>query len=348
MKINQLIKYLSLLVILLLPIKILAQNNVVNVYSWTAYIPEEVIKEFTKETGIRVNLSEYDSNETMYAKLKASSRAGYDIILPSNYFIHRMLKQNMLHKIDKTKITNFKYLNPDLLNKEYDPNNYYSIPYLCSMTGLVVNSDYIDPKTTPSWQDLWQERFRDKLLILDDMREVFSIAMLTLGYSINDTNPEHIKAAYLKLKTLKPNIKIFNSDIEQNIYIDEDAVIGMGWNGDINLSKIENPKLAFIYPKEGFVLSIDCLAITKNAPHLENAYKLINFLLRPEIAKKISLSVGYSTPNLGAINLLPKEIQENPIINPSKEILAHSQLQADVDEVLPLYEKYWEMLKISN
>jgi len=327
---------------------VLAQANILNVYVWTAYLPQDVVKQFRKETGIRVNISEYDSNETMYAKIKASPDAGYDIIFPSNYFIHRMRKQNMLHIIDKDKLPNLQYINRDLLRKPFDPNNEFSIPYLCSITGIVINTDYLDNKNITSWQDLWQERFRDKLLVLDDMREVFSIALLTLGYSINDTNPDHIKEAYLKLKTLLPNVKIFNSDVEQNIYIDEDAIVGMGWNGDINLSLAENPKLKFIYPKEGFVMSIDCLAITKNAPHLENAYKFINFLMRPDIAKKISEEIGYPSPNLAAIKLLPKDMQNNPLLNPSSELLKRGQLQDATDEVLPLYEKYWEKLKIGE
>ncbi|OGT06646.1 MAG: spermidine/putrescine ABC transporter substrate-binding protein [Gammaproteobacteria bacterium GWE2_37_16] len=325
-----------------------AKSNVVNIYVWTAYLPTEVAKQFTKETGIRVNVSEYDSNETMYAKLKASSDIGYDIVFPSSYFLRRMRQQNMLHTLDKDKLPNFHYLNPALLNKDFDPKNDYSIPYLASITGIVVNSDSIAPNSVLKWQDLWRKDFKNSLLILDDMREVFSMALLTLGYSINDTDPKHIEEAYLKLKSLLPNTKIFNSDVEQNIYVDEDAVIGMGWNGDINLSQADNPKLKFIYPKEGFVISIDCLAITKKAPHLENAYKFINFLMRPDIAKKISLEIGYPSPNLGAIKLMSKELQENPLFNPNEEILKRGQIQNDVDEVLPLYERYWELLKIGS
>lgn len=345
-------KYTSLLLVIgilfLIPKTIIAKTPTVNVYVWTAYLPTEVIREFTKETGIRVNLSEYDSNETMYAKLRASSDTGYDVIFPSSYFVRRMRQQDMLHKLDKDTLPNFKYLNPIWLNKSFDNNNDYSIPYLTTITGIVVNSDYIDPKSIKNWQDLWQERFRDKLLVLDDMREVFSIALLTLGYQINDTNPKHIEEAYLKAKTLLPNTKIFNSDVEQNIYIDEDAVVGLGWNGDINLSQQENPKLQFIYPKEGFTISLDCVAIAKNAPNLVNAHKFINFLMRPDIAKIISLELGYPSPNTGAIKLMPKELQKNPIFNPDPEVIKHGQIQTDVDSVLPIYEKYWELLKIGE
>ena len=327
---------------------ILAAKNVVNIYAWSGYVPDKVIQQFTKETGIQVNLSEYDSNETMYAKLKASS-AGYDIIIPSSYFVERMHKQDMLQKLDKTKLPNFNNLNSALLHKPYDLENDYSIPYLWGTTGIVINSNYFKDNEITSWNDLWDPKFKDQLMMLSDIREVFGMALLTLGYHADDTNPEHIKQAYFKLKQLLPNIKIFNSDAEQTIYIDEDAVIGMGYNGDIHLTQLENPDIKFIYPKEGFTIWIDCLVIVKNAPHLQNAYKFMNFILRPDIAKEISEEIGYSTPNKAATKLMSKEEQNNPVINPDAKTLMRGELQTDAGaEALPLLSKYWEKLKIGE
>lgn len=322
------------------------EAKVLNVYCWTNYVPTKILEKFTKETGIRVNLSEYDSNETMFAKLKASPRAGYDIVIPSNYFMERMSSQKMLQKIDKSKIPNFKNINSALLKKSFDPNNDFSIPYLWGATGIAVNSDYFDPKSISRWRDLWNPKYKNQLLVLNDLREVFGMALIALGYSADDKNPEHIKQAYLKLKELLPNIKIFNSDAEQTIYIDEDVVIGMGYNGDIHLTQEENPKIKFIFPKDGFVIWIDSLAITKHALHVENAHKFINFLLRPDVAKAVSLSTGYSTPNKEAIKLLPKEMQNLEVINPSAETMKRAELQGDLGEALEIYEKYWELLKI--
>jgi len=324
----------------------IASPKVLNIYAWTNYVPNEVLQQFSKETGIKVHLAEYDSNETMYAKLKASPQAGYDVIIPSSYFIERMIHQNMLTKIDLAKIPNIKNLNPAFLHQTFDPHNEYSLPYLWGATGIVVNTDYIDPKNVQRWQDLWQEQFKNQLMMINDIRDVFGIVLLELGYPINDKNPEHIKQAYIELKKLLPNIKIFNSDAEQTIYIDEDAILGMGYNGDIHLTQQENPKVKFIYPKEGFIIWIDNLAITKNAPNEENAYKFINFLLRPDIAKAIMIGVGYTSPNIEAIKLMPKEIQTDPTVNPTKEILRHGHLQDDLGEAMPVYEKYWELLKV--
>lgn len=321
-------------------------TEVLNVYNWSDYMPDDVIQQFEKETGIVINYSTYDSNETMYAKLKADPNAGYDIVVPSTYFIDRMRQQNMLLKLDKTQLTNFKNLNPDLLNKSYDPNNNYSIPYLWGTSAIVINDKYFSKNSITSWADFWNKNLKDQLLLLDDTREVFSMALITLGYPANDVNPVHIKQAYEKLKLLLPNVKLFNDEAVQNIYIDEDVTIGMGWTGDIYMANQENPHIQYIYPKEGFVISMDNLAIPKGAQHIQNAYKFINFLLRPDIAAKISTEVGYASPNEAALKLLPKNILHNTIIYPDKATLRRGQFQTDVGSADQIYEKYLELLKM--
>lgn len=323
-------------------------NSVLNVYNWADYMPRSVIDAFEKETGTRINYTEYDSNETMYSKLKSNPHVGYDVIFPSSYFIDRMRKENMLTKIDKSKLAHLQDLNPSLMHQVFDPKNDYSIPYLWGTTGIVVNKKYIHPHNVTSWIDFWNPKYRNQLLLFDDVREVFSIALLTLGYPINDTNPSHIHEAYLKLKQLLPNVKTFNLEAEQNIYIDEDAVIGTGLNGEISNATSENPNLVFIYPKEGFEIWMDCIAIPKNAPHKEVAYQFINFLLRPEIAKEISLSLGFTSPNLAALKLLPPHIRNNPILNPDKKTLQRGQFLLDLGDTNAIYEEYWNKLKIGE
>lgn len=318
----------------------------VNLYVWAGYISNKVIKQFTKETGIQVNLSEYDNNETMYAKLRTVPYPGYDVIIPSNYFVSKMLKHNMLRQLDKTTLPNIKNLNPYFLNRNFDRGNIYTVPHVWSSTGIVINNNYFEKKNLTHWKNLWNPIYQDQLMILDDMREVFSVALLTLGYSINDTNPEHLKQAYQKLKELRPNIKLFTADAEQTIYIDEDATIGMGWNGDIHLSQKENPDLEFIYPQDGFVITIDCLAIPKDAPNPENAHKFINFLMRPEIAREIILELGFGSANKKAMETIPAELKNNLLINPGPKILLRAQLQQDVGPAIEIYAKYWEMLKV--
>src|SRR5690606_222132 len=161
--------------------------------------------------GIKVIYSTYESNETMYAKLKAHPE-GYDLVVPSTYFVAKMRDEGMLQKIDKSKLSNFKNLDQDYLNKPFDPNNEYSIPHVLGITGLAVNTEMYDPADFDSWEDLWDPKYRGQLMLMDDTREVHHIALKILGYSGNTTDPKQIAEAYEKLKELMPNVLVFNSD----------------------------------------------------------------------------------------------------------------------------------------
>ncbi len=337
-----------ILLILLFWQPTLAADKILNVYNWANYLPNKIIQQFQHETGIHINYLEYDSNNILYAKLKANPDIGFDIIVPSSYYVNRMAAEGMLHKLDLSKIPNRKNINPAFLRRKFDPDNNYSLPYTWGATGIAVNDKYFDPSKLNRWQDLWNKKYKNQLLILNDMRETFSVALITLGYSVNDTNPKHIHQAFEKLRQLLPNIKLFNTEAEQNIYVDEDATLGMGWNGDIFQVQRENKHVHFIYPKGTYVLWIDSIAIPKNAPHLQNAYKFINFLNRPEIAAEIAISNGYSSPNLAAIKRLPKLMRQSLVLNPSPSTLKRSVLETDVGPAIAIYEKYWELLKLGS
>lgn len=338
----------STILLLILPLLTFAQQNIVNVYNWGDFMPAGILEQFEQETGIHVNYSEFDSNDTLYAKLKATHNGGYDVIVPSSYFIYRMREQGMLAPLDKTKLPNLKHLDPHFLHLKHDPNSQYSLPFLWGTTGYVVNDKYHDVKTFKGWRNFWQPELKNQLLILDEARDVFSVVMIMLGFDANDTNPEHIKQAYLTLKELLPNIKLFNSIAIPNITIDEDATISMIWSGEAYFVTQENPHLHYIYAEEGFLISIDCIAIPANAPHMDNAHKFINFVLRPDIAKKLSLGTGYITPNKTARSQMPAQVQQNPIINPGQDILKRGKLQYNIGSAAELYAKYWEQLKLSN
>ncbi len=326
---------------------VLASDNVVNVFVWADYIPQKVITLFQKRTGIKVNLSEYDSNEDLYAKLKADPRNGYDVVVPSSYYIQRMVHQGMLRKIQHTALTNAHYLDPVLLNQSFDPHNEYSFPYLWGTTGIGLDKRYWNPKTIHSWSDLWQPRFKNQLLMYNDSREVFSMAMLVLGHSINTKNPVYIKQAYNLLQSLTPNIRLFSTDAATNVYADNDVTVGMAESGDIIRASLANKHLAYIYPKDGFAIWQDCLAIPKYAPHYKNALKFINFLMRPNIGVIISVTQGYSSPNMKTRQLLPASFRNNAMMYPSQAILKRGQMEGDVGAARALYLHYWELLKLS-
>lgn len=322
-------------------------SNIVNVYTWSQEIPSTVIKQFEKETGIQVNYTSFDSNEAMYAKIRIAKNNGYDLIEPSSYYVDRMRQQNMLEKLDRAQLSEFKNLDPLLLNQNYDPQSAYSVPFIWGITGIFVNQNDFTKMAVTHWSDLLKKEYANQLMMLDDPREAFSIALLLLGYSINDTNPQHIQSAYLKLRELLPNIRMFNTDAVRSIIIDEDAPIGIVWNGDLFKASLENPKVMFVYPQDHFEIWVDNFVILKSAPHKENAYRFLNFLLRPDIAKEVSLDINYATANLAARHLLPPDIRNNPILYPPKEVLRRGEFEKDIgDTTFALYEKYWEQLKM--
>lgn len=342
-------KQFFLLLTLLMMNSFANAKEVVNVYVWSGEISPQVIQQFEKETGIKVNFSTYDSNETMYTKLKAVKNTRYDVLLPSNYYIERMSQQGLLEKLDHHYLPNLKNLDPLFRKQNFDQNNIYSIPYVWGVTGIFVNTKYIDPKEIRHWRDLWQEKYRNQLLLLDDPREIFSIALITLGYDPNDSDPLHIQAAYQLLKELLPNVKVFNSGAVESIIIDEDASIGVAWNGSIYNASRENPNIQFIYPEDKFVIWSDNLAIPKNAPHLKNAYQFINYLLKADISQQVTLTYGFPTSNLVGQQLLPKELQENLILFPSRKTLSRGVFTTNVNaDALFTYSKYWNMLKLSG
>lgn len=337
------------LLLFLLPLTVYAEDNVLNIYTWSDEIPDKVVRQFEKETGIQVNHATYDNNEIMYAKLRATPKAGYDIVNPSSYFVDRMRRQDMLLKLDKKRLPNLKYIAPEYNQADYDPGLEYSIPHVAGVTGIFLNTEYHPLQSVTRWSDLWEARYHNQLLLLDDTREIFSMALLTLGYSVNDKDPEHIKAAFLKLKSLMKNVKVFSSETVKSIIIDEDATLGMAWNGDVFKASQENKDVKFVFPKDGFVIWVDNLVIPKEAPHKDNAYLFLNFMMRPEIAKEVALATHFMTTNLPARQLLPENIRNNPTVYPPQEVMRKGQFQTDVgDETSALLEKYWEELKMGS
>ena len=336
-----------LLILLLLASPLFASDEkVVNVYNWSEYMPEEVLKKFIQETGIKVNYATYDSNEVMYTKLKTPQGEAYDLVVPSTYFVNRMRDEDMLLRLDKTRLPNFKNLDATLLNKPYDPNNDYSVPYLWGTTGIGYNSKVIKPGTVRRYKDLWNPEYKGKVLLLDDVREVFGMGLKVLGYSINDTEEKHIREAYGKLKELMPNVKVFNAESPKVFFLEEKVTVGLIWNGEIYKASKENAYIRYIYPAEGASLWMDNLVIPKRAKNIDNAYVLIDFLLRPEIAKLVSEGLGYATPNKAALTLLPKDFRDIRMIFPIQEDRKNSEFQVELGvEAMSYYEKYWEMLK---
>ncbi|WP_104399768.1 extracellular solute-binding protein [Vibrio penaeicida] len=315
-------------------------------YNWSEYIPSEVLDDFTKETGIKVIYSTYESNESMYAKLKTQG-AGYDLVVPSTYFVSKMRKEKMLQKIDKQKLSHFADLDTNYLDKSFDPSNDYSIPYIWGATGIGVNSDMLDKSRFKNWADFWDPKWEGQLMMMDDSREVFHIALTKLGYSANTTNPDEIKAAYEELKKLMPNVLVFNSDFPANPYLAGETSLGMLWNGSAYLARQEGATIDIVWPEKGTIFWMDSLSIPSGAKNIEAAHKMIDFLLRPENAAKIAVEIGYPTPVKTAYPLLPEEFANDPSIFPPQEVMEKGEWQDEVGEASTLYEEYFQKLKVN-
>ncbi len=325
-----------------------ADNNILYFYNWTEYVPPGLLEQFTKETGIKVIYSTYESNESMYTKLKTYKEGAYDLVVPSTYFIAKMSKEGMLQKIDKNKLSHFDNLDPNLLSKEFDPHNDYSIPYIWGATNIGINNEVIDLASVTSWADLWDSKYKNSLLLTDDAREVFQMALLKLGYSGNTQDPKQIEEAYIELQKLMPNVLAFNSDNPANPFMEGEIDIGMIWNGSAYVARQSGAAIETIWPKEGGIFWMDSLAIPANAKNVEGAHKMIEFLLRPEIAAQVAETVGYPTPNLKAKQLLPKALQEDQSLYPDASVIEAGEWQNDVGEANILYESYFQKLKASR
>ncbi len=321
------------------------QKNELYIYNWTEYMPDEVIKQFEKETGIKVIYATFDSNELMYSKIKLQNGGGYDLIFPSSYYVSKMSREGLLLELDHSKLANLGNINHSLLNQSYDPDNKYSVPYMWGLSLLAYNDKYVDPATVKGWKDLWSPEYKGYVLLNNDVREVFQMALTTLGYPGNSTDPKQLEEAYLSLTTLMPNVRVFNSDSPKQPFINEEVRIGIMWSGEIYRAMNSNEHINYVFPEEGAIVWMDCMAMPKGAKNIDNAYKFMDFIMRPEIATLIYEDVGYSTPNKVAIDMMDEETKGNRLLNPTDEDLANAQFQDDIGEAVLVLEKYWERLK---
>ena len=314
-------------------------------FNWSEYLPDTVIKEFEQESGIKVFYSTYDSNEAMYAKVKIAQKNAYDLIVPTSGYVHKMGKEGLLETLDKSKLKNFANLDPKFLNKAFDQQNTFSIPYLWGTTVIAYNDQKVKENEIGSWQDLWNKGYKKKLVFLNDSREAFWVAAKILGYSGNTTDPTVLAKMYEKLQGLMGNIKIFDSQSPKSALLSGEVPIGVLWNGEYYMAHKENAHIKAVLPKEGLFFFVDNLAIPKNARNKEGAYRLIDFILRKEVGKKIAETLGYSTPNLAAYNILEASFKNNPIVYPAHDLLMKGEFQEDIGSAAPLYASYWEKLK---
>lgn len=327
------------------------EGTTINVFNWGEYISDgsegsmDVNLAFEKLTGIKVNYSYYESNEAMYSKIK-SGGVSYDIIIPSDYMIARLKSENLLQKIDISKIENYKYIDDQYKNLYFDPNNEYSVPYNVGMVGLIYNT--ADITTAPdSWGIMWDEAYKDMVLTFDNPRDAFAIAQKYLGYSLNTTNKADWDAAAEKLKEQKAVLQGYVMDQVFSKMESGEASIAPYYAGDFLSMHENNPDLAFVYPKEGTNIFVDSICIPSSAANYEQALMYINFLLEPEIALANAEYICYASPNTAVVTNDNYTYKDNEILYPKAENMPKTEYFHDLDsETRSYYEKLWEEVKL--
>lgn len=326
----------------------------VYVYNWGEYIDEDVIAQFEEETGIKVIYDMFETDEEMYPVIEAGG-VKYDAVCPSDYMIQKMVENNMLAEINFDNVPNLKEIDPKYMemSKSFDPENKYSVPYCWGTVGILYNTSMVAPEDAPTkWSDLWNEKFKDNILMQDSVRDAFMVALKSLGYSMNTENEAEIAEARDLLIKQKPLVQAYVIDQVRDKMIGGEAAMGVIYSGEMLYIQQEvadlglDYQLEYVIPEEGTNLWLDSWVIPANAPNKENAEKWINFLCRPEIAKKNFEYITYPTPNKGAFDLLDPELQNNKAVFPDMDSLTDSEvyqyLGTDVDSV---YNEYWKEVK---
>lgn len=331
-----------------------ADAGEVYVYNWGEYIDEDVIRMFEEETGIKVIYDMFETNEEMYPVIEAGG-VTYDAICPSDYIVQKMRENNLLAEINFDNIPNISEIDPEFMerSKSFDPENKYSVPYCWGTVGILYNTSMVAPEDIPTkWSDLWNEKFKDNILMQDSVRDAFMVALKSLNYSMNTTNQSELEEAKDLLIKQKPLVQAYVIDQVRDKMIGGEAAIGVIYSGEMLYIQEEvknlglDYQLEYVIPEEGTNVWLDSWVIPANAKNKENAERWINFVCRPDIAKKNFEYITYPTPNKGAFNLLDDDLKNNKALFPDLDSLDNSEIfQYLGDDVDSIYNNLWKEVK---
>lgn len=328
------------------------EENCINVYSWGEFIANgedgniNVNKEFTRRTGIKVNYKTFQNNEELFAKL-AGGGADYDVIIPSDYMISRLIENNMLEPLNFDNIPNYNLIDEKFKNLNFDPQNKYSVPYMWGLIGIFYNKKEVDiPENEIDWNILWQEKYKNKILMFDNARDSFAISLLRLGYSLNTTKPSEWNRAADELIKQKPLVQAYVMDQIFDKMANGEAVLAPYYAGDAATLIKNNSDIGFVIPKTGTNKFVDSMCIPKNSKHKENAEKYINFMCETDISLANLKQTGYSTPQKAAYESLSNEIKKNKIFYPDNDIMEKSDIFVNLPEnINKLMDELWIEVK---
>ena len=307
----------------------------------------DVVSAFEKLTGIQVNYTTFDSNESMYAKLK-SGAASYDVIIPSDYMVAKMIDEDMLLPLNYDNIPNFSLIDQQYRNPDYDPENAYTVPYMLCTTGIIYNTTMVDQAPT-SWADLWDEQYAGNILMFNNSRDAYAIAAFKEGKSINPSTTEEVDEVMEQLKAQKPLVQAYVMDEIFDKMIGGEAAVGVYYSGDAITMIDDNPDLAWVFPEEGSVLSVDCMCIPATSQNQEAAEMFINFMCEVDVGVANAEYIGYTTPSTAVWEQLDDDLKYSEIAYPSEEVAAKEQVfTALSEEVNSELDVKWSEMKSYN
>ena len=313
------------------------------VFNWGDYIDEDGLEIFEERTGIKVIYDTFSTNEDMYVKVKMSG-SNYDVAIPSDYMIKRMIREGLLMKIDIENIPNFRYIDDHFKGLFHDPKNEYSVPYMWGTLGIIYNKSMVK-EDIDSWNVLWDRKYAKQIIMMDSIRDTISVALFKLGYSLNTRDRNELEEAKKLLIEQKPLVLAYAGDEVKDKMIAGEAAIAVVYSGDAAFMKDKNPDLEYVIPKEGSNLWFDGMVIPANSRHKAEAEQFINFLCDPEIGLMNVLEIGYSTPNWKTKELLPEDVASDPAAYPDEETLERTDIFDDISDIVKEQDRIWTEIK---
>lgn len=348
---SQIKKLFALLLAMMLSVSLMTgckngsgESKEVNLICWTEYVPQELLDNFEKDTGIKVNVTYYSSADEMLAKVTSSAKDTFDVIMNGTSYYNAFTKDGIIEEIDKTKLKNIGNISEEFLKSESDPEGKYGIPYMGANAVIAVNTDVIKDDIK-GYKDLLNPAYKDSMVIIDDARAVVGMACMAEGYNINDTSDESLAAATKYLDELKPNIHAYNGDSPKTLLINGECSIGLIYGAECALAMDENPAIKGIYPEEGVYFGFDELSIAKEGKNKENAYKLIDYILDGKNSALISKTFPYFNPNTAALQYLDQAFLDNPIKNMPESERGKIVYMQDIGDDMTKVVDIWTKLK---
>lgn len=326
-------------------------SDTINIFTWTEYVPADILDCFGLVYGVDVNVDYFSSNEELYSKVSLGEDVNpYDVIHPSDYMIGVLMREGLLQELDPARLPNTANLDP-ALTRAYRDSLKFIVPYQMGTQAIVYNSETVETPPT-SWADLWSPEYKGRIVAVDDNRVIIGAALLTLGYDVNDTDPGHLEEAKQKLIELMPNIRVFDSDSPKTPLVAGDVDLGIVWNGEAFLTATEAPEFKYVFPEEGSIIFYDGMAIPPTAPHADAAYAWFNYLLQGDVNWLTLVDYPYTNPNMAALEFAKinhPDVYEpyisSPITNTPAEEFAKGHEVKDLGEALLLYDELWTEIK---